>query len=48
VAASLPPQAVVAFDNDLEELLKNQFRQEPLQIPHRIWILICRKNLRAC
>lgn len=48
VAASLPPQAVVAFDNDLEELLKNQFRHEPLQIPHRIWILICRKNLRAC
>lgn len=47
VAASLPPQDVAVFDNDLEKLLKSQFRQEPLQIPHRIWMLICRKSLRV-
>lgn len=43
VAASLPPPEVAAFDRELGQLLLRQFPQEPLLIPHRIWMLICRK-----
>jgi len=36
VAASLPAEAVVAFDADLAGPLGERFPQEPLTVPHRI------------
>jgi SAM-dependent methyltransferase len=40
VAASLPPDAVVAFDADLTALLRRDFPDEVLRVPHRIWTVI--------
>jgi SAM-dependent methyltransferase len=40
VAASLPPDAVAAFDAELAELLEDY--TEPLAVPHRVWALVAR------
>jgi len=42
VAASLPPDAVVAFDDELADLLEADFPDEPLAVPHRVWALVAR------
>jgi ubiquinone/menaquinone biosynthesis C-methylase UbiE len=39
VAASLPPEAVAAFDDELESLLSTQF-PGALSVPHRVWTVI--------
>jgi SAM-dependent methyltransferase len=43
VAASLPPAVVQQFDSDLQELLRQRFPQNPLQIQHRVWAVTARK-----
>ncbi len=43
VAASLPPDAVAAFDAELADLLARDFPDEPLAVPHRVWALVARK-----
>jgi SAM-dependent methyltransferase len=42
VAASLPPDAVAAFDAELARLLDQDFPEEPLPVPHRVWALVAR------
>lgn len=42
VAASLPAEAVTAFDADLARLLRQRFPHEPLTVPHRIRGLVAR------
>jgi hypothetical protein len=42
VAASLPPERVVAFDADLRRLLATRFPDDPLTTPHRVFALVCR------
>lgn len=42
VGATLPDEAVAAFDADLAQLLRDRFPEEPLRIPHRIWALAAR------
>lgn len=42
VAASLPADAVAAFDADLARLLRQKFPEEPLTVPHRIRGLVAR------
>ncbi len=42
VAASLPPDAVTAFDDELAILLRKDFPTEPLAVPHRAWALVAR------
>lgn len=42
VAASLPADAVAAFDEELAALLERDFPDEPLAIPHRAWALVAR------
>ncbi len=42
VAASLPPDAVTAFDGELAVLLTQDFPDEPLAVPHRVWALVAR------
>jgi SAM-dependent methyltransferase len=37
VAASLTPDEVVAFDEDLARLLASDFPQEPIAAAHRVW-----------
>ncbi|WOC14892.1 hypothetical protein [Pseudochrobactrum sp. MP213Fo] len=37
VKASLTAERTAQFDNELAQLLKNQFPADPLTIPHRIW-----------
>jgi SAM-dependent methyltransferase len=45
VAASLPPERVRTFDDDLRALLAAQFPREPLQVPHRVFAVVCRNPL---
>jgi SAM-dependent methyltransferase len=45
VAASLPPDAVAAFDSELATLLGQDFPGEPLTVPHRVWALVARKPM---
>jgi hypothetical protein len=42
VAASLPPDAVANFDTELAALLDEDYPDEPLAIPHRVWALVAR------
>ncbi|MDR3415665.1 MAG: class I SAM-dependent methyltransferase [Nevskia sp.] len=39
VAASLPPERVVLFDQEHAEMLARGFPEEPLRIPHRVFAL---------
>jgi SAM-dependent methyltransferase len=41
VAASLGPEQVVRFDADLERLLERRFPGDLLQVPHRVFALVC-------
>jgi SAM-dependent methyltransferase len=43
IAASLSAAAVVRFDEALALLLANEFPEEPMQLLHRVWTLVCRK-----
>ena len=42
IAASLPADAVAAFDRALAALLAAQFPEDPLEVPHRAFALIAR------
>ena len=42
VAASLPPDAVAAFDAEHAAMLAADFPDEPLAVPHRVWALTAR------
>jgi SAM-dependent methyltransferase len=42
VAASLAPDAVAAFDAELQLVLESRFADDPLAIPHRVFALFCR------
>jgi SAM-dependent methyltransferase len=42
VAASLPPDAVAAFDRELGTILERDFPGQPLEVPHRVWALVAR------
>ncbi len=42
VGASLPDEAVEAFDRDLSRLLKDRFSDDPLPTPHRVYALVAR------
>lgn len=39
IAASLPAQQIAQFDRALAELLTQRFSENPLQIPHRVWLV---------
>ena len=41
VAASLYPDQVKSFDEDLERLLCNRYPEDPLQVPHRVFTVTC-------
>ncbi|GAA5786207.1 class I SAM-dependent methyltransferase [Chitiniphilus shinanonensis] len=43
VSASLPPHAVTRFDAELAALLRARFPQEPLCVPHRVFLVLGRK-----
>jgi SAM-dependent methyltransferase len=40
VAASLPPERVMAFDLEHRAMLESRFPAEPLEVPHRIFAVI--------
>jgi SAM-dependent methyltransferase len=42
VGATLSAEQVVRFDADLARLLAERFPEDPLEIPHRVFALICR------
>jgi len=44
VGASLPPEQVKQFDNDLAELLRAEF-PDPISIFHRVWVVMASKPL---
>jgi len=41
VAASLPPEQVVRFDQELARLLAERFPEDPLAVPHRVFTIMC-------
>lgn len=41
--ASLPDEAVAAFDADLARLLRERFGAEPLRVPHRVFAMVARQ-----
>ena len=41
VAATLPPDKVAAFGQELSALLSNRFPEDPLAVPHRVFALVC-------
>lgn len=43
VGASLPPDAVARFDAALRALLAERFPHEPLEVPHRVFAVVCRR-----
>lgn len=47
VAASLSPEKVAEFDDDLARLLKRDYPQDPLSVPHRVWVLTAFKGTAA-
>lgn len=47
IAASLSPAGVAAFDRELAALLAERFPADPLDIPHRVWMLVCVKPYGA-
>jgi SAM-dependent methyltransferase len=42
VGAALPPEAVARFDAALKALLAEHFPKEPMEVPHRVWAVVCR------
>ncbi len=40
VAASLPEPQVLAFDKDMGRLLRDSFPADPLEIPHRVFVVL--------
>jgi hypothetical protein len=42
VAASLAPDQVAWFDAELARLLTQRFPTDPLEIPHRVFAVVCR------
>jgi SAM-dependent methyltransferase len=42
VGASLPPDAVARFDADHKALVERDFPQDPLSIPHRVFVIHAR------
>jgi len=42
VGATLLPERVEAFDRELGEILARRFPDDPLEVPHRLWALVCR------
>ena len=43
VGASLPPEQVTAFDNELAEVLTVRFPEDPLAVHHRVFALVGQK-----
>lgn len=43
VAASLSPEAVAEFDAELAAMMECFFKDDPAQIPHRVWWVTARK-----
>ncbi len=44
VAATLSPKRVQAFDADLQDLLEERFLKDPLEVPHRVFTVMSRKE----
>lgn len=42
IAASLGPDQVQNFDEDLERLLRDRYPEDPLQVPHRVFAVVCK------
>ncbi len=42
VAASLSPDSVARFDADLAALLAARYPEDPLVVPHRVWVMTAR------
>jgi hypothetical protein len=42
VGASLSPKNVAKFDADLRRFLTERFPDEPLEVPHRVFTMLCR------
>lgn len=44
VGASLPPAEVERFDASLADLLRRRFPAEPLEVPHRTWVVVAARG----
>ena len=41
VGASMPPDRIKRFDTALTRLLHDRFADHPLQVPHRVFAVVC-------
>ncbi len=46
IAASLPPEKVAQFDDELARLLDREYPENPLTVLHRVWVLTAFKGTR--
>lgn len=44
IGGSLSKEEILQFDNELDKILKNKFSGEILEIPHRMFSIVCEKN----
>ena len=44
VGASLSDEEVIAFDDDLQQILSDKFPDDPLSVPHRVFVVIGQRN----
>ena len=44
-SGGMPPETVEAFDQELSNMLKRDYPDEPLNIRHRVWAVIARKPM---
>jgi len=42
VGVALSTDRVAAFDRELADVLAHRFPADPLEVPHRLWALVCR------
>ncbi|MCP4250215.1 MAG: methyltransferase domain-containing protein [bacterium] len=43
VGASMPPDRIEPFDAALTRLLQERFSDDPLQVPHRVFAVVCKR-----
>jgi SAM-dependent methyltransferase len=44
IAATLAPDQVAAFDAEFRALLARDFPEDPMLIPHRVFVIVCRTS----
>lgn len=44
IGGSLSKEEILQFDNELDNILKSNFSEELLEVPHRMFSIVCEKR----